>query len=283
MLALSPAAHKSLGVAETNTSSSTCNFGGLTWSRFVDGEKSWPGRDAFGPEYVDRMVKAWDQMQQPGWRLSVESLVDLQKKACRKKAAHFREHEVYAMMAHCTARMSDQTRAELMKDLPVRILDIIRGKHGKIDRFRPRMVISSSEIHNNLQEMIDTYNTNLKSHKPLTALSIFLRSIAWLHPFIDCNSRTRTLLLQYELQRLQLGCGAFMYNNNANIYVATTEEFVTLMKEGVRMGRIGLSTEVNPWHDNYVVTRHLKKFPMKAEFTGDDCAGRFEAGNKSIA
>lgn len=95
----------------------------------------------------------------------------------------------------------------------------------------------------------------------LILLARFLRSIAWIHPFTDCNGRTRVVLMQKELRRLGLACGAMMFNNNADIYVSTTDAYVDKLKEGMQVADRVLESYKKPWNENKVAT-HVRNFPI---------------------
>jgi len=268
-------------LTKRNDEISSCDFGDLAWSMFIDGEFARGGAYEFGPDYIQRMLKTWDELQHSSGQMDVENLLDVHRVACYKDKEVLRvlDQGPYELLWTCSKDMLNGSAAQLMEDLPEDALEVGRGSDGSIEQLKPRKSIDSSEVMTLLHQIIRTYNENLPIRGPLESLSVFLRSLAWLHPFKDCNGRTRTFLLQRELRRLKLGCGAFMFNNNANIYVSTTQEFKQLILEGIDMAQRSLSLGANPW-DELTVEKHRSNFPLKVS---ESCEAKMRACNKTFS
>lgn len=93
----------------------------------------------------------------------------------------------------------------------------------------------------------------------LKLLATFLRKFAWLHPFSDHNGRVRTLILQLELRRFDLGC-AMMYNNNRDVFFMSLGTYVEKIREGIHMCSLAIKTGKNPWLLPAEKKKHLDRF-----------------------
>lgn len=88
----------------------------------------------------------------------------------------------------------------------------------------------------------------------------FLRNLAWLHPFQHCNNRLITLLLQKEIRRHGLGCGAILFDNDINMYFSTTRDYEDFITEGINRAIQMFETGVNPWLNGTLVREHEEAF-----------------------
>jgi len=260
---------------------SSCEFGDLDWSMFIDGEFARDGAQAFGPEFTRDILKAWHELQHLSGPIDAQNLREIHRVACHQGDLRDPGQQVYPQLYECTngKHLLNGSAAQLMEDLPEGVVKVGRSSDGSIEQLQPRQVLDSSEIMTLLDQIVQSYNENLPVRGSLESLSVFLRSLAWLHPFADCNGRTRILLLQRELRRLKLGCGAFMYNNNVNIYVSTTEEFKQSILEGIDMAQRSLSLGANPW-DNLAVEKHHLNFPLKVS---ESCEGQMRGWHKTYS
>eukprot|EP00746_Dinoflagellata_sp_MGD_P155645 gnl/MRDRNA2_/MRDRNA2_85477_c0_seq1.p1 gnl/MRDRNA2_/MRDRNA2_85477_c0~~gnl/MRDRNA2_/MRDRNA2_85477_c0_seq1.p1 ORF type:complete len:330 (-),score=49.85 gnl/MRDRNA2_/MRDRNA2_85477_c0_seq1:155-1144(-) len=125
-----------------------------------------------------------------------------------------------------------------------------------------------------LQEIVNEYNEKLSQcgsdcgfDAKLSAVADFLRKFAWLHPFRSGNGRIRTMLLQREVKRLGLGCGAMMFNNNRDVYFFNRARYEAKIREGLEMYREAAETNQNPWTIPANRKKHFKTFTVPPEMS----------------
>jgi len=188
-------------------------------------------------------------------------------------------------MPACFRSMACAARKEAIEGVPeeLRVItwDKRKGNDGCPKEIHTRPFSSSGEVQQELDKLTAQYLKSLKDlaindpaslQKPLTqdhptlqVLVTFLRSVAWLHPFQDGNGRFRTLLLQHEIRRLGLGPGAYMYNNNRDIFFESSSTYAAKIVEGVTLAKQNWKSEVNPWVDSTVVQRHMDRFQASGQ------------------
>merc|ERR1719189_2886660 len=99
----------------------------------------------------------------------------------------------------------------------------------------------------------------------LVNLARLLRDIAFIHPLSGRNCRSRNLILQYELRRLNIACGAMLYNFGKNIYFDPLETTILKIKEGIQVfqeaSQEGFAE--NPWTRQATIDRHFDRFPLR--------------------
>jgi len=99
----------------------------------------------------------------------------------------------------------------------------------------------------------------------LVNLARLLRDLAFVHPLSGRNCRSRNLILQHELRRLNIACGAMLYNFGKNIYFDTLETTVLKIKEGIQVfqeaSQEGFAE--NPWSRQATIDRHFDRFPLR--------------------
>eukprot|EP00931_Biecheleriopsis_adriatica_P003317 TRINITY_DN10480_c0_g3_i1.p1 TRINITY_DN10480_c0_g3~~TRINITY_DN10480_c0_g3_i1.p1 ORF type:complete len:230 (-),score=49.82 TRINITY_DN10480_c0_g3_i1:174-863(-) len=138
-------------------------------------------------------------------------------------------------------------------------------------------------VMHDLQHLFDEYSVKLAacSNKEdsqngrLQALAWLLRNLAFLHPLGDKNGRSRLCLLQYELRRLGIGRGTFMYNNNKDIYFEPVAVYVLKLREGISMYKRAATTKSNPWADVTQQKLHQEKYKRSFDDALEDCWGTF--------
>merc|ERR1712217_435339 len=133
---------------------------------------------------------------------------------------------------------------------------------------------NKTEIH--LTQILDDYNRKMKStprnftQQRIAVIAEWLRQFAWLHPLQDGNGRVRTLLLQRELRYRGVAPGAFMFNNNRDIYFISPETYAAKIQEGSSMALLALKIHSNPWLNKSNVDAHFEHFPRKRFHRGGD-------------
>jgi len=250
--------------------SGACDLNGSTWGLFIDGKDASYGEHAYGLDFALSMSSALATMNENlDDEISFESIVRLHDEACPTyKPIRGKKDKVMHELSTCFLFAEQELKQDILKDLPASAVDVHRFliKHG-IRWMGARQHLHQQEVKDILKDMIDKYNFNIRKtstndvSKRIVALAQLLRSLAWLHPFTDCNGRTRVILLQKELRRLGLGCGAMMFNNNADIYVTPTDRYVAKIQEGIQMAARVLETGSNPWHEEEI-QKHLHQFPV---------------------
>jgi hypothetical protein len=263
-----------------------CDFGPLSYGLFIDGKDSNNGSLAYGFDYARRMLAAWKHMQlNISQELTVQYVADIHERAYGRPGARKFVFNAAIEFARCMHWVeNDDLKRALLTDLSEDIVDVKLNEHGSIDSIRAK-IFSEGEVYTHLANIIGKYNSEQRrAQQPQQQLKIlagFLRSLAWLHPFEDGNGRTRTLVLQHELRRLNLGCGAMMFNNNANIYFDTTETYVRKILEGQDAAAYALLHGANPWSDPIRRASHLEAFPVVDELK--QCTDLFTPLGKSLA
>jgi hypothetical protein len=210
-------------------------------------------------------------------------------------AAAYRFGMTRQALAVCTKAMPNATvKQELVKDLPADLLDISYAASPKSSHATKKAIESISTkvlvagiAKTNLRLLLDRYHASVRSAseraqkdkdeealqgKKLWALALLMRSLAWLHPFQQCNARVRTVLLQRELRHLQLGCGAMMYSNGPDLFFSTTAVYARKIVEGLKMAMLANQTGENPWLQEEHIQEHQTRFPSTVE---GKCAAAF--------
>lgn len=262
-----------------------CDFGPLWYGLFIDGRDSNKGALAYGRNYTESMLAAWKHMQlNISQELTIQYIVDVHELACPATDIRDNGSKVLMELPCMNSIMNDDLKKALLTDLPEDIVDVKFNDRGSIDSILTKR-FSRHEVCTHLANIIGEYNREQRRarqpQQKLRILAVFLRSLAWLHPFADGNGRTRTLVLQHELRRLGLGCGAMMFNNNGDIYFDTTDTYVRKIWEGQDAAAYALLHRQNPWSDAIRRASHAEAFPLAHELM--TCASQFIIHGKSIA
>jgi hypothetical protein len=187
----------------------------------------------------------------------------------------------------CTRSITNNTfKQELLRDLPLDLINITTlshhqhklrpGERAPID-FASTLDLPAETVKQYLRLLIDRYHTSLTDGsistamktadaaegQKLLALSQFLRAFSWLRPFQKCNGRVRQVLMQRELRRLKLGCGATLYDTrHGDILLSSTVSYAEKIAEGLKLAIHANQTGTNPWTDPAVLKMHTAKFSM---------------------
>merc|ERR1740120_314012 len=132
--------------------------------------------------------------------------------------------------------------------------------------YKPEHPVDYSRV---LTHLFETYNQGVAEAATtddlLVNLARLIRDIAFIHPLSNRNSRSRLLIMQYELRRLNIACGAMLYNFGKNIYFDTLETTVLKIKEGIQVfqeaSQEGFAE--NPWTRQATLDRHFESFPLR--------------------
>jgi len=176
----------------------------------------------------------------------------------------------------CYHKMGCEATRDAVFDINSDLLGTTSETQGKSKCVQSAWIRKKSpeEVKETLGRILQNYNEALQrldltpragnlSEQRLDILGTFLRQLAWLHPWLNGNGRTRTLLLQRELRCLGIAPGAMMYNNNRDIFFIDNVTYVSKIREGIRMASIAIhgNLTVNPWTDKERVSMHLQEFP----------------------
>eukprot|EP00747_Dinoflagellata_sp_TGD_P184827 gnl/TRDRNA2_/TRDRNA2_40838_c0_seq2.p1 gnl/TRDRNA2_/TRDRNA2_40838_c0~~gnl/TRDRNA2_/TRDRNA2_40838_c0_seq2.p1 ORF type:complete len:335 (-),score=26.85 gnl/TRDRNA2_/TRDRNA2_40838_c0_seq2:167-1171(-) len=274
------------------------------WSYFIDGKDAAKGPKAYGQTYYDNMMVALKSLGDN--ELTTESFMALRDKTpgilnLRNTTCFGAMCRVMLELPTCIrAMVNNSVKQEILADLPVGLVNVSyanESQQGVIQEMSLN-VMNDVTIRKHLDGIFRKYNSDLQhanththaqtgsvetKHQLLTSIARMLRSLAFLHPFIDGNGRIRLLVLQQEIRRLKLGCGAVMFNNNADIYFGTTETYVAKISEGIRMAnKFDRTADFrNPWLEERARREHLERFPIP-EGLEPHCMKVFEGNSKSI-
>jgi len=204
--------------------------------------------------------------------LTVEVAELIHITCCRHQ--HFRNFEAPINAyweQHCFWRMSCEEQQAALANVPEDLLTLkpMQGKPGCFSHVRS-LALNHTVVKEKFKIMIQKYSDTSKQvagesfQVRLTTLARMLHHLAWLHPFVDFNGRFRTLLLQREIRRLGHGSGAFMYNNNRDVFHIGLDVYMSKIEEGIRMFDASMQINNNAWLDDNNVRKHFKQFPEPA-------------------
>lgn len=138
-------------------------------------------------------------------------------------------------------------------------------------------------VEEHMTKLFEKYNEKMRqstnNDEKIACLANFMRNFAWLHPYKGGNGRMRNFLLQREIRRLGLGCGAMMYNNNRDIFFETDDRYAEKIREGIAMYTESASTKKNAWQTESNVNRHLEKFALDPQMKEVCVMKREKLGN----
>ncbi|CAJ1427052.1 unnamed protein product [Effrenium voratum] len=251
------------------------------WGVFIDGKSAGAGPEAFGANYSALMSQALRRNAASACAGAVEerarcSLEDFERSVAELKMAMYQEVGLMEMdepagvafrgIYHC-----------LHRALPVEELQkMFRTDLDSV--YDERCILAAGvpcrrynvPVRQSLLRLFESYHAALDQSvsDPLALLSSLLKGLALLHPLPDRNGRSRLLLLQRELRRLNLACGTMNYNNNNNDSVET---YTLKLREGIAMYEEAAASQRNPWLDPTKAAKHLTTFPVKFEKEMREC------------
>lgn len=244
-------------------------YGELAWGLVIDGHDADKGPHAYHG-FTDALGSLNFVLEQAGDDdLTMELILDIHRHCC--SMFHFRDHDQIPLSdwgPGCFKSMGCQARLDATETIPPSLVSIKIEPGGcPVLYALPKVMHNESEIMGGLQMILNTYNEASRlappQDKPQQTLILarFLKQLAWLHPFRDGNARLRTLIAQREIRHRGVGRGAFMYNNNRDVYFISDETYAAKIDEGIQMADLARETHQNPWTDHAHVKAHLDKFP----------------------
>lgn len=255
------------------------------WPLVIDGKDASKGPNAYSDHGFDSVYDALPYVLADKRSPTLQVLLDIHDRCCPYS---FRSNAIPMgdFMPQCFQSMDCAARNAAIAGVPEELLvikwDAATGR-CPID-IHLRSFANTTQVRNELEILTERYEHSLKSlsprdamavqgplphdHPVLQVLSTFIRSIAWLHAFGDYNGRFRTLVLQHEIRRLGLGPGAFLYNNNRDIFFESSATYSAKIVEGVELAKKHWDSGVNPWLDTAVVKAHLTRFKPAGQIAG---------------
>lgn len=162
----------------------------------------------------------------------------------------------------------------LIEDVPKEYLKVTKGHRcgGMFSKFN-FMHKSTEQVNTMLEKALDKYYADVEKltdkDAKLNRLASFLRNdIVFIHPWRNGNGRFRAMMTQRELRRLNIACGAFMFNNNHDIYYMTTKTYFEKLKEGIEMYDRTIATGTSAWLNQTAVQEHRAKFQIDKVMPG---------------
>jgi len=252
-------------------------FGKLMWGMVIDGKDATSGPHAYDKHGFQRVLESLDYVLKDTGNddLTMSLIEDIHHRCC--KGFSYRNSHMQPLADHgcdCFQSMECQARLDAIVTIPANFSSLRTDKSDcSLTCALPKKMIRE-EIQENFNIILDEYNeaSKLAYHKgkkeKTLVLAKFLRQFAWLHPFKDGNGRFRTLMLQREIRHRNIARGAFMYNNNRDVFFITDEVYASKIEEGIQMASLALETNLNPWIDKEHVATHFNKFPTLKCFEG---------------
>jgi len=226
------------------------------WGIWIDGRDAHKGEASYGETYGQEVDPALKKMY---------AKAELNKKpdmALFKSVAHMVDekfdeadgwHGLTPGSAVCLKEFPQKHFNEVMSDVSVMDKEF-KYTHG-------------ASRGQQMTDMFKAYNKKQKKavgdkEKQISAIAFLVHNMAFVHPLKDHNGRSRLLLVQHELRRLNLGCGTMMYNNNRDAIFNTPKETAGKIKEGMLMYNTWQESGVNPWTDPANQKKHLADFAV---------------------
>lgn len=247
----------------------------LFWGIYIDGKDAPKGSEAYSWD-KDFSVLPMNAVKFLHANVSVGEYSDLTPEAiaevhssCCKMFAKRGSSEV--MMGHtldcidkiqsCEQRMMGSTNIQegLIK---------FAGKPDETGCYKD-YTRQNPPVDKTLAKMLEKYNAEVHQastdDQKIDLLANFMRNFAWLHGWIGGNGRIRNFVLQREIRRLGLGCGAMMFNNNRDIFYENNERYAGKIREGIAMYKESVLLKQNAWQVQENRDRHATNFAHEAQ------------------
>jgi hypothetical protein len=248
------------------------DFGAVKWGLLIDGKDATKGPYAYDHSGFSTALESLDfVLHHTGSNdLTWELIINIHSRCC--SAYDFRLSGMEPMSdfgCGCFQSMTCKSKEDAIASIPEDFLRAFQGEGCQSKCYFPHEM-ASQEVKKNLFNILEQYNQDAKTvphedkKQQTLILARFLRRLAWLHPFQDGNGRFRTLMLQRELRHRDIAHGAFMYNNNRDIYFISNDVYAAKIEEGIKMASLALETNSNPWVIESHVKAHLDRFPSTA-------------------
>eukprot|EP00746_Dinoflagellata_sp_MGD_P141811 gnl/MRDRNA2_/MRDRNA2_74859_c0_seq1.p1 gnl/MRDRNA2_/MRDRNA2_74859_c0~~gnl/MRDRNA2_/MRDRNA2_74859_c0_seq1.p1 ORF type:complete len:346 (-),score=65.93 gnl/MRDRNA2_/MRDRNA2_74859_c0_seq1:101-1138(-) len=253
----------------------------LFWGMLLDGKDHKQGRNAYDWHGFEDAFRALKYLlrKDPDAPLSYDLLMKARKivEENQPPSEHFgwagtKSARYEANIFKAYTCLECEHMKTLINDVPQKFFNITRGKneHNNSTEGCPDyasvflMPKKEEDTQTLLKELIQQYNMDMEQltekTEKLARLASFLKDFAFLHPWGNGNGRFRCLMLNREIRRHRLGCGAFMYNNNKDLYYITKEVYQQKIEEGIAMYNKAIADGKSPWLHPKTVILHKQRF-----------------------
>jgi len=238
------------------------------WGLWIDGRDAKDGPNAYGERFTNLMKTSHQKAAQLAQEVPAEIPLNTSHWTYLMSAVGgvWRNSNNPTCSENCASVLTSAQIEQFHFGLP-------RDYCGENDLLRNRH--SGEKI---VSEIFATYNQKRSlGGDGLVDIAWLMRNLAYLHPLRDRNSRSREVLLNFELRRQGISCGAMMFNYGKDIYFETWDTYVEKLQEGVVMYRKAQQSNfsINPWTDNYYDVEHRRRFPqpdaLKECWRGQPC------------
>jgi len=224
------------------------------WGIWIDGRDAYHGENFYGRTYSQSVEPALKKMYARA-KLNLQPDMILFRDVAELVNETFREdvgyHGLTGPVRRCLKKFDTEHFNEIMGD--VIVMD--KTFHYKKNATKGEQVSELFEEYNKKQRLAFG-----QPEEQIRAIGFLMHNLGFAHPLRDHNGRVRLLLLQHELRRLGLGCGAMLYNNNRDMCFNTPTETKEKIKEGMLMYKEWQETGENPWTDPANRQKHLTTF-----------------------
>jgi len=263
----------------------------LFWGMILDGKDHSQGKSAYNWHDFKNAYKslAFMMKEKPDEPLSYDLLMKARKICCNpeKQSTAFdwaaeRPSAYEGAMFRGYACLECDHLKTIIDETPKAYMHVKKGTTNSFAktqpkscddiesvRLRPKSIEKTQKL---FKELIHEYNQDIKTkvtdEEKLARLATYLKEFAFLHPWGNGNGRFRTMMMNREVRRLGLGCGAMMYNNNKDLYYLKKETYVEKLQEGIAMYHSAVKTGTSPWVDEAVVAAHKERFAPEKVMPG---------------
>jgi hypothetical protein len=271
----------------------------LFWGMILDGKDHSKGKEAYDWHGFKDAYKALQFMlaTKPDEPLEWTHLMKVRNVVVPKNGKNFgwarSAQDLEGPVFRSYTCLECEHMKTLIADVPQEFWKIKMGTHQKKSAdgscpdyasvfLKPKSVSTTQQT---FQKLIEEYNADMEKltdrSEKLDRLTSFLKDYAFLHPWGNGNGRFRALMLNHEVRRLGLGCGAMMYNNNKDLYYITKKVYRQKIDEGIAMYDKAMASGTSPWVDENVVAEHKKRFDPDVVMPGLTQCRKMEPGPKS--
>jgi hypothetical protein len=247
--------------------------GGPFWGLFIDGNAAMEGPHAFDPNQQDFFEKVTSvlsrmyasELTTEGKAAPTIKLLDQVHWDFWEKRPDTEHHPGgVGIVPECTDKMDCDDLKSLLHNIPEELYTSQGPCHKNLE------LRVQDYPHAALENILRDYERGIQEslrsepikEKLLDTLATFSRRFGLLHPYREGNGRFRNFLVQRELRRLGLACGAMMYNYNKDVFVDGHERYLGKLKEGIAVFEEAIKSGVNPWTLASTVDRHKREFPQ---------------------
>jgi hypothetical protein len=227
------------------------------WGVIIDGKDAAQGAGAYGKSFLKpalaTLSKVYEWSDAPDAKAPDRELFE--------RIANLHGEPFNASKGTHTTKQVRQCLGKLPEDKQSKILENViawKGLRANHERWSNKgdQMIDVLKEYNSRQKAAITYEDKVK------AIAFLAQNVCFGHFLENHNGRTRTALIQYELRRLHIACGTFLYNNNRDMFFNSKDYAERKIQEGIEAHQHWEKTGQNPWADKAKVKQHLHDFPQ---------------------